>query len=308
MKPPTHDLEIFLASLHDSEREQVQIALRGPGPFWLNNLGPTLARARWSKLETDYGLEKSNYGTGRVLERNPLAERQIIGYVHGPVVDNQYQIAIESLRPEVARRYRDFGLDFYLPSDLNSNFLDMLSRAIRLISAVRGAAVAVSSVLSVLHILKTESPEYDVSYSEPSVPFSIFIGVTLDDQFHRDLRLAEGILHECMHLQLTLVEEQISLIAAENERHRSPWRQTFRPTRGVLHALYVFRVIQDFFADLILSVSLSDEERKYILRRQIEINNEVEQVKDLYESQDLSPLGRAFVARLLIGHRQLSLK
>jgi HEXXH motif-containing protein len=302
-KPPKHDPEMFLATLNDSEWEQAQVALRGPGPFWLNNLGPMLARAHWSKLKTEYGLDKSSYGTGRILERDPLAERQIIGHVHGPVIEDQHQIAIESLRPEIARRYRDLGLDFYLPADLNSNFLDMLSRAIRLISAVQGAAAAVSSVLSVLHILIPESPEYDVSYSEPSVPFSIFIGMTLDDQLHRDLRLAEGILHECMHLQLTLVEEQISLIAAENERHRSPWRQTFRPTRGVLHALYVFRVIHDFFADLILSVNVSDEERKYIRRRLSEISNEVEQVGDLSESQDLTPLGRAFVTRLLIGHR-----
>jgi HEXXH motif-containing protein len=130
-----------------------------------------------------------------------------------------------------------------------------------------------------------------------------FVGVAQGDLPHRDLRLAEGILHECMHLQLTLIEEQTPLLATETERHLSPWRQTLRPTRGILHGLYVFRVIQDVFAELILHEGLADNERRYMSRRVDEINDEVAQLLDLSFSQDLTATGSALAKRLLVGNR-----
>jgi HEXXH motif-containing protein len=211
---------------------------------------------------------------------------------------------IESLRPDVTQRYLDFGLDFYSPDEvLGSNLFRILDRAVHIISGVRGAALTVSAVLSVVHILKPESAEYDISYSEPTLPFSIFVGIDPGWQANRDLRVAESILHECMHLQLTLIEDQMLLIAADNEHHLSPWRQALRPTRGVLHALYVFRVIQDFFSAVLASISLSADEHDHIRRRLNGIDAEVEQMGDLSVSQDLTPAGRALVARLQIGNK-----
>jgi len=118
-----------------------------------------------------------------------------------------------------------------------------------------------------------------------------------------DLRVAESILHECMHLQLTLIEDQISLLVADNEHHFSPWRRTFRPTRGVLHALYVFRAVQDFFTAIVATKHLSEAENNHVSRRLRDIDVEVEQLGDLSASQDLTPAGKAFVARLRAGNR-----
>jgi hypothetical protein len=202
---------------YESADKLVLDAFRKPGPFWFVDLGPLLVQQRWAKLGDEYGIDRSNYGTARMLERAPRSDRTIVGSVQTPIFDNRHQIYIESLRPEVVDRYVAFGLNFYRSNEIGTELLDSLTRAIHLISVVRGAAVSVSAVLSVLHLLKPESPEYDVSYSEPSVPFSIFVGVQQEYQLNGDLRLAEGILHECMHLQLTLIEEQSALIAAENE-------------------------------------------------------------------------------------------
>jgi len=294
--------EIALANLCN-DIEAIEIAIRKPGPFWFNDLGPILAKPRWSKLSAGYGIEESNYGTNRLLEGNPFADRKIIGHLQRPIVDDRPQIVVESLGPEITRRYRDSGLDFYPPNVLGSSFLSSLNSAIRLISNVRGAAVAVSSVLSVLHILKPEFLEYDVSYSEPSLPFSIFIGISLDEQINSDLRIAENILHECMHLQLTLIEDQLLLVEDSEKLHPSPWKGTLRPTRGVLHALYVFRVIQDFFCDLNASVELSESERSHIVQRLREIDLEVLQMGDLSSSPDLTQIGKVLVQRLEIGNR-----
>jgi hypothetical protein len=292
-------------NLYD-EKNAIEVEIRKPGPFWFDDLGPLLAKQRWAKLDARCGIEKSNYGTNRVLEGSPFADRRIVGNLKRPVFDDQPQVVIETLGPEITRRYHDLGLEFYPPDVLGSSFLTSLNRAVKLISNVRGAAVAASSVLSVIHILKPKSPEYDVSYSEPSLPFSIFVGVSLGEHINGDLRLAESILHECMHLQLTLIENHITLVEAQERLHHSPWRQTLRPTRGVLHALYVFRVIQDFFRDLNASVDLSESERSHIVQRLREIDLEVHQMGDLSSSPDLTQIGRALVQRLQIGNRSLN--
>jgi hypothetical protein len=42
---------------------------------------------------------------------------------------------------------------------------------------------------------KTRGHDYDVSYSDPRLPFSIFVGINSGDQANGKLRLAEGISH-----------------------------------------------------------------------------------------------------------------
>lgn len=294
---------LFLSEIHDAMiTEAIKIAIREPGPFWFTDLGPLLAKPRWLKLSNDYGIGESNYGTVRLLEGNPLADRKVVGRLPRPIVDDRRQIVVESLGPEISLRYRDSGLDFYPPTFAASSLLTSLNGAIRLISNVRGAAAAASSVLSALHILKPESLEYDVSYSEPSLPFSIFVGVSPGECINGDLRIAEGILHECMHLQLTLIEDELPLVEASDKLHHSPWKGTHRPTRGVLHALYVFRVIQDFFRQLSASVELNEPQRSHILKRLREIDLEVLQMGDLSSSSDLTQIGKALVQRLQIGN------
>ncbi|MEH2563811.1 aKG-HExxH-type peptide beta-hydroxylase [Bradyrhizobium sp. AZCC 2289] len=283
---------------HESTRQLVLDALRKPGPFWFENLGPLLILPRWSELGERYGIDRENYGTARILGQTPQADRTVIGSLCKPVFDDDRKILVESLGPQFVDQYSELGLKFYRSDEVGPELLSSLRCAIHLISLVRGAAVSVSAVLSVLHLLKPNSPNYDVSFSEPFVPFSIFVGVEREGRPNDDLRLAEGILHECMHLQLTLIEGQIALIAAEKETHFSPWRQEIRPTRGVLHALYVFRAIQDFFAALMASATLSEGQYRYAQRRYDQIDEDVLQVEDLTMSQDLTPIGRAFATRL----------
>ena len=293
----------FLLSSYCADQGPVLFALRRAGPFWFDNLAPLLAQKRWSRFEAECGIDKSNYATARVLEGSPAVECNVIGYLQGPIADTQQPIMVECLRSNLTQRYREMGLEFYSADEIvGLNLLHMLDRAIKIIAGVQGAAIAVSAVLSAVHILKSKSPDYDVSYSEPALPFSIFVGIDPRVPFNRDLRLAESILHECMHLQLTLIEESISLIAFNNEHHLSPWRQTLRPTYGVLHALYVFRVIQDFFGAALSGLNLSDNERRHIRHRLREIDSEVEQMGNLSASQDLTCAGRALVARLQIGN------
>lgn len=62
---------------------------------------------------------------------------------------------------------------------------------------------------------------YDVSHSTPVLPLSIFVSVPGADERHAELRLAESIIHEAMHLQLTFIESlSHSLSRPERQRFR----------------------------------------------------------------------------------------
>jgi|ERR1700679_3319228 len=252
-----------------------------------------------SRLGEECGLNPSNYGTARFIEKTPSAQRQTAGKLF---TSNQAHAWIEILPLGLKERYCIQGLDFYEATEIDSRILENLTDAVQAISHVRGAVVAVSSVLTALHVLRPQSPEYDVSYSDPSIPFSIFVGVTNADHAFGELRLAEGILHECMHLQLTLLEEELPLIGNELETHLSPWRQTLRPTRGLLHGLYVFRVIQDFFTNPSLLKSLTAKERRYVAQRVDQIDSEIANVGNFSNSADLTAAGRTLAERLQRGN------
>jgi hypothetical protein len=284
---------------HSPRKAFLTDLVQRPGPFWFNALGPTLARTRWSRLGAECGLNPSNYGTARLIDKTPSAQRQTAGKLS---TSSQAHAWIEILPQRLKEQYCIQGLDFYEATEIDSHLLENLTDALQAISHVSGAAVAVSSVLTALHLLRPQSIEYDVSYSDPSVPFSIFVGVTTADHAFGELRLAEGILHECMHLQLTLLEEELPLIANESDTHLSPWRQTLRPTRGLLHGLYVFRVIQDFFTDPSLLTSLTVKERRYVAQRVDQIDGEIANAGNFSNSADLTAVGRTLAERLQRGN------
>ena len=117
------------------------------------------------------------------------------------------------------------ALNFYAAGEIETRVIrDRLMGAFRKLGDVPGVATAVGAVLSVLHVIRPDGPEYDVSYSDPLLPFSIFVGIDANHEAHFDLRLAESILHECMHLQMTLIEEAMPMVSAGEELYHSPWQ------------------------------------------------------------------------------------
>jgi HEXXH motif-containing protein len=103
-----------------------------------------------------------------------------------------------------------------------------------------------------------------------------------------------------MHLQLTLIEQIVPLILFNNRQYFSPWRGEYRPTQGILHALYVFRVIDEFLKGLlVLSSYHSDEEHKIHMRRN-EIAKEICRINSFQYCPDLTPLGSTFVQHLIV--------
>jgi HEXXH motif-containing protein len=192
------------------------------------------------------------------------------------------------------------GLSFYAQGEIDTSIVHhRLEGAFCRLGDVPGVAAAVGAVLAALHVLKPAGPNYDVSYSDPVLPFSIFVGIDASSQAHYDLRLAESILHECMHLQLSLIEETVPMVAGCEEQFHSPWQRTMRPSRGVLHGLYVFRVIQDFHRALLEGGYCTDEEQGYLTRRISVIEEEIATIDDFRSSRELTNAGKQLVDALL---------
>lgn len=162
---------------------------------------------------------------------------------------------------------------------------DQLQEAADVLRNVEGLVDTLGLLVRVVHIL--EAPiGYDVSHSDPELPFTIFISLPRAGETDGVPRLAEAILHESMHLQLTLVERQAPLIAHDLEYVYSPWKREVRPVSGLLHGLYVFAVIHQVCERWGGS---QDEWIRYGQRRRAEIEKEVTTLPE--RPRGLSPIG-----------------
>jgi HEXXH motif-containing protein len=127
---------------------------------------------------------------------------------------------------------------------LSESVVAQIQAAAELIELVDELAEAIAAVVCSAHVLVAERG-YDVSHSTPALPLSIFFSVPDADEPHARARLAESIIHEAMHLQLTFIESVVPLVTASPHTAYSPWKQSERPVGGLLHGLYVFAVITE---------------------------------------------------------------
>lgn len=161
-----------------------------------------------------------------------------------------------------------------------------------------GAADAISCLVRSVHCIAARGPGDDCSHSEPTIPFSVLVSVPAGER-HAELRLAESLLHEGMHLQLTLIERHVSCVGSEAGAAFSPWQQCPRPAQGLLHGLYVFTAIAQWLTALDAARTLSSEDQVYVDRRRAEIREETTAVVGLPSSEALTPFGRMLAAWLL---------
>lgn len=282
---------------------RVEDALCHPGRYpWLPGLAEELAEVGWSSLRDDFGICSSNYGTGRILEPCANRPRQSVAqlqFATGAELLNHFT-SVEILDGEAARGYKESGVRFFIAEEvLELDLCGRLEEAISLLEFVPSLGGVVAIMAKSIHLIDAGHDDYDVSFSEPTLPFSVFVSVPRSRKVHTALRVAEGVIHETMHLQLSLVERVVTLIRSESTPFFSPWRNELRTSRGLLHALYVFRVIDYFFRDLLIKKSLSTEQEVYVQDRRQQICEQIREVREFMKSPDLTRVGRAFVDKLI---------
>jgi HEXXH motif-containing protein len=287
---------------HTELIERITVALENPGDFpWLPDLTSDLVKARWRTLHEETGLSATEYGTSRVVARSVRAPRGVVGYLSASSAELSWaSIQVEILDERFADPYADAGTLFYSAEEIRSeNLLMTVGDAIHLIEGVPTLSATVAALVRSLHLIKPNNDDYDVSFSEPQIPFSIFVSIPQKRETTDTLRVAEAIVHEAMHLQLTLVERIVPLVSPSRSKYFSPWKGTERSIQGVLHGLYVFRVIDCFLGQVTSVSSPTGDVAEYVRARREEIRRQISEVGTFEGCFGLTGSGSCFVHRLL---------
>ena len=140
--------------------------------------------------------------------------------------------------------------------------------------------------------------DFDTSYSDPSLPLSVFVSCPLPAERNRVERLAENIVHEALHLQLSLVERIQPLVIDDSDEELvvSPWKEEWRTVRGLLHAVYVFGNLRSFWK----GVAAERPESSSFARARIQtIDSEMARATHLAGDRTLTAAGRRLATSIL---------
>lgn len=246
---------------------------------------PGLAAELRGMLEAENAaLCGPGYSTGRWVARDPHIARDSFGTIsskHG-------QVVVERIAEAQAGELE--GPD--LAIDVTPHKIAMIQAAFDELRSVESLCATLLTLVRSMHVL--EAPRgFDVSFSSPAVPFSVSVSVPEPDERDAVLRLAESIVHEAMHLQLSLIEGVCGLVTGGDTTAYSPWKERDRPVQGVLHGIYVFVVIHQALGEL---ARQDAKHRAYCERRRSEI---VEELGQLDLVSGLTEVGAAFHHHLM---------
>lgn len=293
---PTDLKERISAALTDSDSE-----------LWFPNLTYDLVQSGYQKLHKDIGITIRTYGTARVILKDVDAERLAEIFIKNTIFSkNGYgqienETFVEIFPANIVEQYKESGVEFYNQEELLTRIeiINCLKNSFETIRSVPSLFETVRRLVKSIHLIKPEDDEYDVSFSEPHIPFSIFVSVPRENTPINVLRVTEAIVHESMHLQLTLIENIVPLFSAEGNLVYSPWKEEYRTPQGILHALYVFKVIEYFVQQVSKNNNLSTECKHHLKERQNRIFSQVHEISDFLNCPNLTNLGKKFTEKLM---------
>jgi len=263
-------------------------------PPWWPGLAEKLVKDKWDFL-CEYGITEKNYSTDFFLNTADSSNKKIT-HISTTLNDGSlFFRTIEFLANSSRKKLSQNGLEFYSNQEfLQLRLEEIIFLAFEKIRIIPSLYESTKLLAKNIVILKPEDNFSDTSYSSPEIPFTIFISIPNDRVENIEIRIAESIIHECMHLQLTLLEDRIPLVISATERHFSPWKAEWRNSSGILHALYVFSVILHW----VKAFPLNDKDIRYINLRVKQILSQVSQIEEIKNSNDLTPLAQAIVQYL----------
>ena len=269
-----------------------------PFPVWNANITRELVKGRWKYLRNENSWDLNQYNTAGYVLKNPS-----ISVNRTPLTckSEPYIIYMEIPSFEyLTNFYKENGLNLFTEGELEKICaLEKLGYALDIINLVSPVYDCVLNLVRAIQVIKSHNIDRDASYSHPDIPFSVFVSVCHDSSEHSNLRVAESILHETMHLKLSLIENEVQLIKRGSvNKYLSPWRDEKRLAGGVLHGLYVFRAIFEFFRDL-TSTSNSHYVKQYARNRQRLINQDIKQISNFAHSPDLTEYGATLAGHLI---------
>ena len=250
------------------------------------------------------GLTLSSYGTERMISKSGQSARRLLAPI--PVGSN-LSFGVELLPTDLAYLALDQGAELSKYEDLNqAEIMDLFRSAFKLVSKYSSALFhSLNYLLKSIHIIDSPGPGIDVSFSLPTLPNSIFVSIPMSEEINKKPRLAEAIIHEVLHLQLTLVECTYPIINREIKGNMvySPWRDELRSEIGVVHAIFVFRNLEIFWSQV-------NQGHNYNQFAQDRCKEIAEQFSSLSVShfKSLTPFGKYILDKLLEGRSKIQVK
>lgn len=253
----------------------------------------------WDKLKRHFFWSYDEYTSpGFILNQPKIKSNKKPLLPEG----SQYQIYLEDYSDDINGFYYENGIVFdHGNSTHNHHTSKKLVDALELLDSIPDLMSSICLLIRTIGILKSEESSNDVSYSHPKLPFSIFISLCSDRSPISTARVAESILHEAMHLKLSLIQNSVDLLNLEYHKGKTyfaPWRKEMRPANGILHGIFVFRAIFDYFFRL-EKITNNNDTKNYAQKRIKEIRKDILDMNYFSDSDDLNVLGKRLAKALL---------
>jgi HEXXH motif-containing protein len=251
------------------------------------------------KLLLSHGLNRENYSTRRLLSKSPEYNGAILKTL---AVAGGNLFLCESPSPDLVRYCAERGLGLADNATADRAARRIEDALLTVIEPFPSLWSAVSELVWRCHVLSPPDDYHDVSFSDPAIPFSVFVSAPIQNDRNSVLRVAENLIHETMHLQLTLLEEVSPLVDTTSSWSMySPWKQQKRLTQGILHGLYVFCVLRWMWWQ-VSELGRNSADQEFAIRRLSEIDKEVSAVQAIEESPALTDDGRRFLRQLFVAY------
>lgn len=268
-------------------------------PFRVCNapLATALAEAGQQRLMTANGLAAEQYSIANCLYPATALGDSPVTLELG---DKLPLVELPEL-PRLGNFYEEHGLE-PLPYDelLDGQAGAKLQAAWHLLASVPTVQAGMRALIKTIQVLRSPDPEIDVSYSHPTVPFSVFVTVGEDCSAISSLRVAESLLHEAMHLKLTLIEQEVPLVQPNSQsQFYSPWREELRPIQGVLHGMFVFAAVRNFYKAIIPKLVQDQKAIAFVRSRINTIADEFQTLNGFPDIIGLTNAGRQIATNLL---------
>ncbi len=274
--------------------EKITAYLESPFAVCDADLSVTLAKAGWQRLRDVTGVTRENYSIANCLYPTTSGARGLATKVELPLLE------VPEL-DRLASFYEEHGLEPLSYDELLANQAgEKLHAAWQLLASVPTLRACIHTLVYTIQVVHSPGTEIDVSYSHPAIPFSVFVSVGEGTTLISSLRVAESLLHEAMHLKLTLLEQEVEMVRPDSQGlYYSPWRDEERPVRGVLHGMFVFAAVHEFYQALHM-YGLSEPEQDFITSRKKAISEELSALAHFPNVPDLTEAGGLLASNLLM--------
>lgn len=170
----------------------------------------------------------------------------------------------------------------------------MIGNALNLIGAVDPSmGERISRSVNWYVPIGTDSPDTHRSFSAANLVGLIFLS-----EASNDLQLAEAIVHEFHHNELFAYSHVVPLIDCASDRlFYSPWREDARPLYGLIHAIFVFAGVCDFYRCVEVSPEF-EMHHKHFRKRRSERVCQLDIGLAQIEDTQLTESGRALIASI----------